>query len=133
MESSQAGVMNSPKDSILVIDDSEEMLIMQRIVLEMAGFVVFTAKSGAEALSMLLEIPQLSGRKFTPEAQVVAIANQFDHLTTMELGRAKIAPLEALELMIKENGADPVRAAFDGDLLKRLRDAYGKSQNSDVE
>ena len=44
------------KSSILVIDDSSEMLFLQRSVLESAGYDVFTAESGAEALEILSKI-----------------------------------------------------------------------------
>jgi two-component system, sensor histidine kinase and response regulator len=45
-----------PRQSILVIDDSIEMLMIQRSVLESDGFAVFTAQSGATALEVLSEI-----------------------------------------------------------------------------
>lgn len=49
----------SPKNKqevILVIDDSSDMRLLQRTVLEMEGFKVFTAASGAEALEILAQI-----------------------------------------------------------------------------
>ena len=52
---------NTAKDSILVIDDSPEMLIVDRIVLESEGYQVFTSTSGNEALEVLskMENPAL--------------------------------------------------------------------------
>ena len=47
---------NTSKDSILVIDDSPEMLIVDRIVLESEGYRVFTSTSGNEALEVLAQI-----------------------------------------------------------------------------
>ncbi len=44
------------KESILVIDDSPDMLHLQRTVLEIEGFEVFTAQSGEEAFVVLSEI-----------------------------------------------------------------------------
>lgn len=44
------------KQSVLVIDDSSDTLLLQKIVLEMEGFEVFTAQSGEEALAILSEI-----------------------------------------------------------------------------
>lgn len=76
---------------------------------------------------------QLNGRKVTIEAQVVAVANEFDHLTTMEVGRAKMMPFQAFDFMIQKNGADPVRAAVDIDLLKRLKSAYAQGVKSNGE
>jgi CheY-like chemotaxis protein len=39
--------------SILVVDDSLDNLLVQRIVLEKSGYTVFTAQSGGEALEVL--------------------------------------------------------------------------------
>ena len=47
---------NTAKDSILVIDDSPEMLIVDRIVLESEGYQVFTSTSGNEALEVLSQM-----------------------------------------------------------------------------
>ena len=47
---------NVTKDSILVIDDSPEMLIVDRIVLESEGYQVFTSNSGNEALEVLSQM-----------------------------------------------------------------------------
>lgn len=44
------------KQSILVIDDCSDMLFLQRSILEGAGYDVFTAKSGTEALEVLSKI-----------------------------------------------------------------------------
>lgn len=47
--------------SILVIDDSEDMLYLGRLILEQEGFEVFTASNGLRALEILSQIktPQL--------------------------------------------------------------------------
>jgi CheY-like chemotaxis protein len=47
---------NTAQDSILVIDDCAEMLIVDRIVLESEGYQVFTSRSGNEALEVLSQI-----------------------------------------------------------------------------
>ncbi len=44
------------KKSILVIDDSTDMLELRKTILEMDGFTVFTAASGTEALKILDEV-----------------------------------------------------------------------------
>ncbi len=44
--------------SILIIDDSDDMLDIQKTVLEMNDFDVFTAQSGTEALKVLARIDQ---------------------------------------------------------------------------
>ena len=44
--------------SILVIDDNSDMLELQKTILEMNGYEVFTAQSGGEALKILGEIKE---------------------------------------------------------------------------
>jgi response regulator RpfG family c-di-GMP phosphodiesterase len=44
------------KGVILVIDDSPDMLHLQKTILEMEDFKVFTAQSGDEALNILSEV-----------------------------------------------------------------------------
>ncbi len=48
----------SSKQSILVVDDSFDTLKLQRILLELEGYEVFTAESGAEAFEILSEIDE---------------------------------------------------------------------------
>ena len=48
--------ITTPKRSILVIDDCHEILFVQRTLLELEGFEVFTAQSGTEALTLLSEM-----------------------------------------------------------------------------
>jgi CheY-like chemotaxis protein len=45
-----------PAKSILIIDDSQDTLALNRMVLEMEGYEVFTASSGAQALTLLTQI-----------------------------------------------------------------------------
>lgn len=46
--------------SVLVIDDCRETLTLQKILLGLEGYEVFTAQSGGEALQVLVEIEKLS-------------------------------------------------------------------------
>ncbi len=49
----------APKDqqySILVIDDSEDMLSLQKIILEIEGYLVYTAQNGDEGFKILSEV-----------------------------------------------------------------------------
>ena len=46
------------KESVIVIDDSPDALLLQRIMLENEGFKVFTAESGREALLILSQIDE---------------------------------------------------------------------------
>ena len=45
---------------ILVIDDNDDSLLLQKLILETQNYKVFTAHSAAEALLVLTEIPQPS-------------------------------------------------------------------------
>lgn len=53
---SEEGV--SRNQSILVIDDSIDTLALQKILLGLAGYEVFTAESGEEAIQVLSEIDE---------------------------------------------------------------------------
>jgi len=45
------------RPSVLCVDDSEDILLICRTVLESGGYQVFTAANGAEALAMLKQHP----------------------------------------------------------------------------
>lgn len=45
--------MGQPRPSVLCVDDSEDILLICRTVLESGGYQVLTAASGAEALRLL--------------------------------------------------------------------------------
>lgn len=47
-----------PNQSVLVIDDSTDNLDLQKILLGLAGYDVFTAESGEEAIQVLFEIDE---------------------------------------------------------------------------
>ena len=47
--------MGQPRPSVLCVDDSEDILLICRTVLESGGYQVFTAASGPEALQLLHE------------------------------------------------------------------------------
>lgn len=49
-----------PNQSILVVDDSTDMLALQKSILEADGFDVFTSRSGTEALEALSKIEEPS-------------------------------------------------------------------------
>ena len=46
------------KQSILVIDDNLGLIELQKVILEMEGYDVFTAQSGAEAIQVLSKIDE---------------------------------------------------------------------------
>ncbi len=77
----------SPKQSILIIDDCSEILFVQRTLLELEGFEVFTAQSGTEALAVLSEIDQ--PKLILLDMQMQDMSG-VDFLTLLELKRPKI-------------------------------------------
>lgn len=50
--------MLNSKKSVFIIDDNPDMLELGKLVLEMDGFIVHTAESGAEGLKLLSESPE---------------------------------------------------------------------------
>lgn len=71
----------------------------------------------------------LQGLKISPEGRLLAIANTFDHLTSLRPGEASLSPTEAINIMIDNNSRDPGRVELDIDYLKKLRDFFMKSDS----
>lgn len=63
----------------------------------------------------------LTGHRISLEGRIVAIANEFDELTTTQSGRKNVSPREALETLVDENSKDPGRMILDLDLLLKLQ------------
>jgi HD-GYP domain-containing protein (c-di-GMP phosphodiesterase class II) len=73
----------------------------------------------------------LPGNRVIPEAQVLALADRFDELTTGTPGYPAILPTLAVEKIRSENLSDPSRAAIDSDLVRRWSVLFGaKSSDS---
>lgn len=72
----------------------------------------------------------LKGKKVSAEGQVVAIADQFDYLTSLKPGEKKLTPAEAFDELIRINSADPVRMGIDLETLKKLKAGYFKGRAS---
>jgi CheY-like chemotaxis protein len=79
--------MTTLNESILVIDDNTDMLALQRVVLEMEGFEVFTALGAFEAFKLLSEIdaPDL----ILLDMQMDGM-NGLEFLKTLEVTKPKI-------------------------------------------
>lgn len=67
---------------------------------------------------------KLSANKIIPEAQILAIADQFDYLTSNQIGVQSLSPLKALQHLLQENTKDPVQQGIDPkyirDLIKKM-------------
>jgi len=75
--------MGQPRPSVLCVDDSEDILLICRTVLESGGYQVFTAANGPEALQLLKEhtvdaavidsvMPEMCGTDLAREIKRVA-------------------------------------------------------------
>lgn len=69
---------------------------------------------------------QLKARKISIEGQVIAIADEFDYLTSFKPNSPKVTAAEAFDQLLQKNSADPVRMGIDIELIKKLKDAYFK-------
>ena len=56
--SASTGTSRPIQRSVLVIDDSQDILFLNRTILEMDGYEVFTAESGNAAFALLANIPR---------------------------------------------------------------------------
>jgi HD-GYP domain-containing protein (c-di-GMP phosphodiesterase class II) len=68
----------------------------------------------------------LEARKISLEGRILAIANTFDHLTSLVPGRYKLNPHEALIRMVEEGLINPGKAALDIELLQKLKGFFIK-------
>ena len=62
----------------------------------------------------------LTGDRICSEAQVLSIADVFSELTSLEAGRARMMPIDAIRKMIDDTTSNPGKAQFDIALLRRL-------------
>lgn len=51
----------------------------------------------------------MTGDRMTPEAQVLALADEFDYLTSIDTGRGKLSPKDALVKLRNEMTSDPAK------------------------
>ncbi len=58
--------------------------------------------------------------KISMEAQVLALANEFDHMMTVKPGVAKMAPIDVLKHFQKMAAGDPNKAIIDIQALKKI-------------
>jgi CheY-like chemotaxis protein len=86
------------KATILCVDDSQEMLLICRTILEAAGMDVLTATNGPAALEMLREHP----------VDAAVIDNRMPEMTGVELaGRIRRAYDDLPILMFSDSGPEP--------------------------
>ena len=71
---------------------------------------------------------KLVGAKISIEAQILAIADKFDHLTSVCPGRARMTPREAIEYMHKQVTGDPGRMHYDPQLLAQILKLFPETE-----
>jgi HD-GYP domain-containing protein (c-di-GMP phosphodiesterase class II) len=64
----------------------------------------------------------LEGPRISKEGKVLAIANEFDNLTSIRPGKLSLSPRAALELMINNNVHESMK--LDLDMLKKLKSVF---------
>ena len=118
--------------TILCVDDSENMLLICRTILEASGYEVFTASNGKEALEMLRQhaidaavidnhMPGMNGTELAQE-----IKRAYKNLPILMFSDSAVEPmsLESIDLFLnKKNGPSAMRDAI-GSLLERHARRY---------
>lgn len=66
----------------------------------------------------------LEGPRISKEGKVLAIANEFDNLTSIQPGKLSLSPRAALELMLETNIHQSMK--LDLDMLKKLKSVFLK-------
>lgn len=61
-----------------------------------------------------------AGTRICPEAQILALADQFDYLTITKEGKARMSPAQAFKQIYEENLNNSSLAQFDLELLKKF-------------
>lgn len=112
-----AAYKNHPKYSLDVIR-SKKMVVPDKVAKAIAQHHEHMNGTGYPA--------GLEGPRISPEGRVLAIANTFDHLTSLKSDQKNLSPAEALKQMIDDNSRDPGRMILDIEYLKKLKDVFIK-------
>jgi len=83
--------------SVLCVDDSEDILLICRTILEAGGYQVFTASGGAEALEVLRRHPM----------DAVVLDNMMPGMTGFELARAIRRTDDAIRVIMFSSTGHP--------------------------
>jgi len=101
-----------------------DVLKLKRIVLP--DMTVKAILQHHEAMNGTGYPKQLDGNRISKEARVLAIANTFDHLTTIKEGKKSMTPYDAMNFLYDENSKDPGRMLLDIDMVRRLKEVLIK-------
>lgn len=68
----------------------------------------------------------LEAQRISKEGRLLAIANEFDHMTSLKPDQKSLTPREALIKLHEVNAADPGRMILDIEMLKKLKEFFIK-------
>lgn len=72
----------------------------------------------------------LAGSRITIEAQLVALADQFDYMTMTKEGRPRMTPAAAFKVLYEKDLNNPSLAQFDLELLKKIMAVFPEGEIS---
>lgn len=72
------------------------------------------------------------GDRICKEAQVLALADQFDYMTKLVHGKPAMSPLEAVEALRQQQVSDPSKIHHNPELLKRLLTLFPAEKPKDA-
>ena len=92
--------MDEPRARVLIVDDANLVRLYYRKILESAGYQVFEALNGLEALERLMETP--------PDLLIVDVnMPQMDGFTFLSTLRRQPLPLAAIPALVTSTEAGP--------------------------
>ncbi len=72
---------------------------------------------------------KLDGRRISREGRILAIADRFDYLTSVQAGRPALSAGQALKGLLAENSADPGKVTLDVDIIRGLISLFMPGNN----
>lgn len=73
---------------------------------------------------------KLSGDQILPEAQILAFADLLEELISMETGKTRMTPRQAVQAIIAMENQDPAKRRFDPKILDQLIGLLGESADN---
>lgn len=67
---------------------------------------------------------KLAGPRILPEAQILAVADRLDELTSIKDGVGKLSVIQAMELICSEGLANPIGSPINPDILRKIKSIF---------
>lgn len=71
-----------------------------------------------------------AGTRICKEAQILALADKFDYLTTVREGETLVSPRQAVEYFRNEMASDPSKMIFDPELLQQILKLFPEEEKA---